>query len=156
MQRIRPGVAMLYVGIDAAESVSAAMGPWLVAAAANGLMAIAMGAFAAHGLRSVLDAEALGWLDTASRYQMWHALVLCVVALLLTNIRAGRHYRLLQAIAWAFLCGIALFAGSLYLLALTHIQAFAWITPFGGAALMAGWLGLIVLGTLRWHAADDR
>ena len=132
------------------------MGPWLVAAAANGLMAIAMGAFAAHGLRSVLDADALDWLDTGSRYQMWHALVLFGVALLLVRIQPARHRRILQAVAWAFLTGIVLFAGSLYLLALTHIRAFAWITPFGGVTLMAGWFGLILLGVLRWRATDDR
>jgi len=132
------------------------MGPWLVAAAANGLMAIAMGAFATHGLRSVLDADALGWIDTGSRYQMWHALVLLGVALLLVRIQPGRHRRILEVVAWAFLAGIVLFAGSLYLLALTHLQAFAWIAPFGGVALMAGWLGLILLGVLRWRATDDR
>jgi uncharacterized membrane protein YgdD (TMEM256/DUF423 family) len=132
------------------------MGPWLVAAAANGLMAIAMGAFATHGLRSVLDADALGWIDTGSRYQMWHALVLLGVALLLVRIQPGRHRRILEVVAWAFLAGIVLFAGSLYLLALTHLQTFAWIAPFGGVALMAGWFGLILLGVLRWRATDDR
>ena len=132
------------------------MGPWLVAAAVNGLMAIVMGAFAAHGLRSVLDADALGWLDTGSRYQMWHALALLGVALLLVRAAARQAAPLLQAIAWAFLAGIILFAGSLYLLALTHVRAFAWITPVGGVVLMAGWLGLIVLGVLRWRATDDR
>ncbi|HUL07151.1 MAG TPA: DUF423 domain-containing protein [Candidatus Acidoferrum sp.] len=132
------------------------MGPWLVAAAVNGLMAIAMGAFAAHGLRSVLDAEALGWLDTGSRYQMWHALVLLGVALLLLRAQPGRDRRLLQAIAWCILVGTALFAGSLYLLALTHAEAFAWITPVGGIVLMAGWFGLVLLGVLRWRVADER
>jgi len=131
------------------------MGPWLVAAAVNGLMAIAMGAFATHGLRSVLDADALGRFDTGSRYQMSHALVLLGVALLI-RAQAGRHRRLLQAIAWAFLVGIVLFAGSLYLLALTHGQGFAWVTPFGGVVLMAGWLGLILFGVLRWRATEDR
>ena len=132
------------------------MGPWLAAAAVNGLMAIAMGAFAAHGLRSILDADALGWLDTGSRYQMWHALVLLGVALLLGRAQPGRDRRLLQTLAWAFLLGTVLFAGGLYLLALTHVQAFAWLTPIGGVALMAGWLGLVVLGVWRWRATDDR
>jgi uncharacterized membrane protein YgdD (TMEM256/DUF423 family) len=132
------------------------MGPWLVAAAVNGLMAIVMGAFAAHGLRSVLDAEALGWLDTGSRYQMWHALVLLGVAVLLLRAQPGRDRRLLQAIAWCILLGTALFAGSLYLLALTHAEAFAWITPVGGTVLMVGWLGLVLLGALRWRVADER
>jgi len=132
------------------------MGSWLAAAAANGLMAVAMGAFAAHGLRSVLDAEALGWVETASRYQMWHALALLGVALLSGRPQPVRHRRLLTAVAWAFLAGTVLFAGSLYLLALTGVRAFAWVTPLGGLALMAGWLGLIVFGLLRWRAADDR
>jgi uncharacterized membrane protein YgdD (TMEM256/DUF423 family) len=147
---------MLYSAVNVAWSAKAAMGPWLVAAAVNGLMAIGMGAFATHGLRSVLDTEALGWLDTGSRYQMWHALVLLAVALLLVRAPSARQRWLLQAIAWAFLGGIALFAGSLYLLALTHVREFAWMTPIGGVALMAGWLGLILLGVLRWRAADDR
>ncbi len=51
---------------------------------------------------------------------------------------------------------LTVFAGSLYLLALTHIRALAWITPVGGVVLMAGWLGLIALGVLRWRATDDR
>lgn len=132
------------------------MGPWLTAAALNGLTAIAMGAFAAHGLRSILDAEALGWLDTGSRYQMWHALALLAVVLLLVRARPGRDRRLLTTVAWTFLVGTVLFAGSLYLLALTGVRAFAWITPFGGVALMAGWLGLAFFGVLRWQATDDR
>ena len=132
------------------------MGPCLTAAAVNGLMAIAMGAFAAHGLRSALDAEALGWLDTGSRYQMWHALALFAVGLLLVRARPGRDHRLLTAVGWTFLGGIVLFAGSLDLLALTGVRAFAWITPFGGVALMAGWLGLALFGVLRWRVTDDR
>jgi len=132
------------------------MGPWLVAAAVNGLMAIVTGAFAAHGLRSVLDPEALGWLDTGSRYQMWHALVLLGVALLLLRAQPGRERRLLQAIAWCILVGTVLFAGSLYLLAFTHAGAFAWMTPVGGVVLMLGWFGLVLLGILRWRVADER
>jgi len=76
------------------------MGSWLTAAAANGLVAVAMGAFAAHGLRSVLDAEALGWVETASRYQMWHALALFGVALLFGRAQPVRDRRLLTAVAW--------------------------------------------------------
>jgi uncharacterized membrane protein YgdD (TMEM256/DUF423 family) len=49
------------------------VGAWLVAAGVNGLIAVAMGAFAAHGLRAALDPAALGWVETASRYQLWHA-----------------------------------------------------------------------------------
>jgi uncharacterized membrane protein YgdD (TMEM256/DUF423 family) len=126
------------------------MGPWLVAAGLNGSMAVAMGAFASHGLRARLDAAGLGWIETASHYQLWHALALFGVALLLHQ--DGAHRRLLRAIGWAFLIGIALFAGSLYLLALTGIRGFAWFTPFGGVALLAGWAALAFLGIRRWRS----
>jgi uncharacterized membrane protein YgdD (TMEM256/DUF423 family) len=128
------------------------MGPWLVAAGLNGSMAVAMGAFAAHGLRARLDDAALGWIETASRYQLWHALALLGVALLLHWDGPGVHRRLLRAIGWAFLAGIALFAGSLYLLALTGIGGFAWVTPFGGIALIAGWAALALLGVRLWRS----
>ena len=127
------------------------MGPWLVAAGLNGLMAVAMGAFAAHGLRASLDPAALAWVETASRYQLAHALVLVAVALLLTQ-PTTRHRRLVQTIGWLFLAGIVLFAGSLYMLGLTGVRAFAWVTPFGGLALIAGWAALVALGLLWWRA----
>lgn len=130
------------------------MGPWLVAAGLNGLMAVAMGAFASHGLRARLDGAALDWIETASRYQLWHALALLGVALLLHGGGPGAHRRLLRAIGWAFLAGIILFAGSLYLLALTGIHAFAWITPFGGLAFIAGWAALALLGVGYWRSTD--
>ena len=114
------------------------MGPWLVAAAANGLMAIAMGAFATHGLRSALDADALGWLDTASRYQMWHAIALVGVAAFL----ARRQGRALGAAAVAWMTGTVLFSGSLYALALTGYRPVAMITPLGGIAFLLGWASL--------------
>lgn len=128
------------------------MGAWLVAAGLNGLMAVAMGAFAAHGLRASLDPAALGWIETASRYQLWHGLALFGVALLLSQAGPARHRRLIQGIGWLFLAGIVLFAGSLYVLALTGSRALAWITPLGGLALIGGWAALVVLGLLRWRA----
>jgi uncharacterized membrane protein YgdD (TMEM256/DUF423 family) len=128
------------------------MGPWLVAAGLNGLMGVAMGAIASHGLRALLDAAALGWIETASRYQLWHALAFLGVALLLHQVGPGAHRRLLQAIGWAFLAGIILFAGSLYLLALTGLRAFAWITPFGGLAFIAAWAALALFGVRYWRS----
>ena len=146
---------MLY-GISAKCGGQGVADRWVAAAGVNGLVAIAMGAFTAHGLRGVIGAEALGWIDTASRYQMSHALALLAVALLLARAQTRRDHRLLQAIAWTFLAGIILFAGSLYLLAFTHVGAFAWITPLGGIALMAAWVGLIIFGVRRWYASSDR
>ncbi|HUO97258.1 MAG TPA: DUF423 domain-containing protein [Rhizomicrobium sp.] len=105
------------------------MNVWLAIAAINGFIAVAAGAFGAHGLRGVLPPEALHTFDTAARYQMYHALALGLVAV-------ARAYRLA---AWAFLAGIVLFCGSLYALALTGERSFGFITPFGGAALLIGW-----------------
>jgi uncharacterized membrane protein YgdD (TMEM256/DUF423 family) len=127
------------------------MGGWILAAGLNGLMAVAMGAFAAHGLRASLDEAALDWVETASRYQLWHALALFGVALLANPAAPAGQRRLVHAAGWLFLVGIVLFAGSLYLLALTGLRSFAWITPFGGLALMAGWAALVLLGILRWR-----
>jgi uncharacterized membrane protein YgdD (TMEM256/DUF423 family) len=101
-------------------------------------MAVAMGAVASHVLRGRLDAEALGWLDTAARYQAWHAVALIGVASFLAR-RQGRSLGL-AALAW--MVGTALFSGSLYALALTGYRPLAMITPFGGVAFLVGWASL--------------
>ena len=123
------------------------MGPWLLAGAANGFVAVAMGAFAAHGLKAILDPAALAWVETGSRYELTHALALLAVAILMRDARAASR-RLLQAAGLAFLLGSILFAGSLYLLALTGMTAIAWLTPVGGVGLLAGWF---VLAWYGWH-----
>ena len=115
---------------------------WLFAAAANGLIAVAMGAFAAHGLKDRLSGEALGWIKTASDYQMWHGLALLAISMLGRSCIGGA----LKAAAAAFLIGIILFSGSLYLLALIGWRGFAWITPLGGTALLLGWAFLLWCG----------
>jgi len=107
-------------------------------------MAVAVGAFAAHGLKDNLSAEALGWVKTASDYQMWHGLALLATAALSRPALSGA----LRLAAIAFLLGILLFSGSLYLLALTDWRVFAAITPFGGAALLIGW-ALLLRHSLR-------
>ncbi len=131
------------------------MGPWLLAGAANGFVAVAMGAFAAHGLKAMLDPAALAWVETGSRYELTHALALVAVALLMRDARDASH-RLLQAAGLAFLLGSVLFAGSLYLLALTGVTAMAWLTPVGGVALLAGWLALAWCGWHSWRRAGGR
>ena len=114
---------------------------WFSAAAANGLIAVAMGAFAAHGLKDRLSGEAIGWIKTASDYQMWHGLALLAISFPGRGSIDGR----LKAAAFAFLIGIILFSGSLYLLALIGWRGFAWITPLGGTALLLGW------ALFLWH-----
>lgn len=75
----------------------------------------------------------LGWWQTAVQYQMWHALAL--VALGLGPVRA-------RTVGWLLGAGILLFSGSLYLMALTGIRAFAILTPLGGLLLILGWAAL--------------
>ena len=114
---------------------------WLTAGAVNGFIAVAMSAFAAHGLKDSLPAEALDWVRTGSNYQMWHALALVGVAILQS---AGGNVAL-RAAGWSFLAGCLMFSGSLYLLALGGWRGFALVTPLGGVAFLMGW------AALAWH-----
>lgn len=111
------------------------MNLWLFIAALNGLVAVTAGAFGAHGLQGRLDAHALATFETGARYQMYHALAMGLAALAPRNAAA----RLACAL---FLVGIILFSGSLYLLALTGMRAFGFVTPFGGLAFLLGWAAL--------------
>lgn len=106
---------------------------WLVALA--GASAVAFGAFGAHALRGVLDAQGAELWHTASQYQFWHALALAL-ALAATQGRPRRCARL------AFALGIVLFSGSLYALALGAPRWVGAITPLGGVAFMVGWIAL--------------
>jgi uncharacterized membrane protein YgdD (TMEM256/DUF423 family) len=113
---------------------------WLVIAAVNGGLAVAAGAFAAHGLSERLGAHALATFETGARYHMYHALAMGLAAIGLRGRAAG-------AARWSaslFLAGIVLFCGSLYLLALTGQPALAFVTPLGGVAFLAGWVLLAV------------
>ena len=119
------------------------MNVWLLIAAVNGFISVAAGAFGAHGLQGRLDPHALTVFETGARYQMYHALAIGIAAVSSRNIATN--------IACAsFLAGIILFSGSLYLLALTGVRAFGFVTPFGGLAFLLGWLAL------AWSAAHVR
>ena len=99
------------------------------------MIAVAAGAFGAHALRARLAPDLLAVFETAARYQMYHALALIAVGLL----HARRPHRALLWAARLFLAGTLIFAGSLYLLALTDTRWLGAITPLGGVALLAGW-----------------
>ena len=116
---------------------------WLVIAAINGALAVAFGAFAAHGLAGRLDAQALGIFKTGARYHMYHTLAIGLSALAMRGaaMRAARWSAIL------FLFGIVAFSGSLYLLALTNIRALVFVTPFGGISFLAGWVLLAIAAT---------
>src|SRR4029077_16577878 len=109
---------------------------FLLAGAVAGFIAVAFGAFGAHGLRGRLSPEMLAVFETGVRYQMYHAL-----ALLLTAAVIGRigDARLLVIRGGCFVGGIVLFSGSLYALALTGISMLGAVTPLGGLAFLVGW-----------------
>jgi uncharacterized membrane protein YgdD (TMEM256/DUF423 family) len=116
---------------------------WVLSAGAGfALLAVVLGAFAAHGLKAMLDAQQLALFETASRYQMYHALALLVVGVMLTNSQFSRS--LLKLAALAFILGIILFSGSLYLLALVGVSWLGAITPLGGIAFLSGWLVMMI------------
>ena len=115
---------------------------WVAAAAVGGFVSVAAGALAAHAGAGVHAAELL---RTGAFYGLVHATALGAVAGLA---RRDDHPSLLIAIAgWSFVAGIGLFSFSLFALAETGSRAFAFVTPFGGTALLIGWaaLGLSVL-----------
>jgi uncharacterized membrane protein YgdD (TMEM256/DUF423 family) len=113
---------------------------FLFVGALAGFLAVAFGAFGAHALRSRLTPELLGVFETGVRYQMYHALAILAVGLILA--RSGGW--LFSTAGWLFTAGIVFFSGSLYVLALTGITVFGAITPIGGLLFLAGWACLIV------------
>jgi uncharacterized membrane protein YgdD (TMEM256/DUF423 family) len=116
-----------------------------VAGAVAGFLAVAMGAFAAHGLKARLTPEMLGVFETGARYQMYHAFALFVAAWGCARWRT----RTFSAAGSLFAAGIVLFSGSLYALALSGQKWLGAITPVGGLAFLAGWA---CLGWGAWHA----
>jgi uncharacterized membrane protein YgdD (TMEM256/DUF423 family) len=107
--------------------------PLVAAGAINAAIAVAAGAFAAHGLRSRLDARAFEVFETGARYHMYHALAMVLCGVLAMS-RPG----------WTFQAGIVLFSGSLYALALTDVKVLGAITPIGGLALLECWVWVAV------------
>lgn len=116
-------------------------------AALNGFVAVAAGAFAAHGLKARLTTDALAVFETATRYHMYHALGLVAVAQLV-------RYESSRALTAAAICmqlGIVLFSGSLYAMGLSDLR-WKWLgpmTPIGGGLFLVGWLLLAVAGFSR-------
>ena len=115
-----------------------ARSPWVALGALNAAIAIAAGAFAAHGLRGRLDDRALEVFETGARYHMYHAFALVIAGMVAT---AGPA-RGSRVAGWLFQIGIVLFSGSLYALALTDARGLGAITPLGGVAFIVGWLWL--------------
>jgi uncharacterized membrane protein YgdD (TMEM256/DUF423 family) len=123
---------------------------YLTWCAANGFLAVAFGAFGAHALRAKLEpladgARRLEWWHTAASYHLAHALALGLVAIVFERTAAPAA----NVAAWAFLVGIVLFSGSLYVMSLTGVRALGMVTPFGGLGFLVGWGALLVVALQR-------
>ncbi|UOQ50202.1 DUF423 domain-containing protein [Gracilibacillus caseinilyticus] len=102
----------------------------------NGFLAVALGAFGAHGLEGKLSEKMLATWDKAVLYQMFHTVALLATGLLMQKYTGGS----IVSAGWFFFAGIVLFSGSLYVYSTTAIKTFAMITPLGGLAFLIGWV----------------
>ena len=106
-----------------------------------GALAVLLGAFGAHGLKSVLGADTTAVYETAVRYHFYHALAILAVAVAADRFSSGAWWR------WAcraWVAGVILFSGSLYLLVVSGIKWLGAVTPVGGSVLIAGWICVVV------------
>lgn len=116
---------------------------FLIAGAVNALLSVAFGAFGAHLLEGRVADKYLDTWQTAVQYQMFHAVGLMVIAILMSSSLIGT----LGSLNWAgylMLAGIIIFSGSLYVLSLTGISILGAVTPIGGVAFIAAWVMVII------------
>ncbi len=111
-------------------------------------LAVAGGAFASHALKDKLTDRALEIFETGIKYQMYHALALLLIALLLARLETASTDLLVSG--YAFIAGIVLFSGSLYALSFSGIKGLGAITPLGGVAFLIGWASLAI-AAWRWQ-----
>jgi uncharacterized membrane protein YgdD (TMEM256/DUF423 family) len=111
-----------------------------MAGAALLVLAVAIGAFGAHGLKPKLSAELMQVYKTGVEYHFYHALGLLLIGILTFHMPSG----LLNLAAFFLGLGIVLFSGSLYLMAITGIRWLGAITPFGGVSFIVGWVLLFI------------
>ena len=119
---------------------------FLLLGAIFGGLSVAGGAFASHALKAQLRERSLEIFETGARYQMYHALALITVAILLQILEGDQN--LLTIAGSSFTLGIILFSGSLYALSLSGIGWLGAITPLGGVAFLVGW-GCIAIAALN-------
>ncbi|MED4456080.1 DUF423 domain-containing protein [Metabacillus fastidiosus] len=115
---------------------------FLIFGAVHAFLAVALGAFGAHGLEGKLSEKYINIWEKAVTYQMFHAVGLFVTALLLSKFP---QVGMISTAGWLFFSGILLFSGSLYILSVTKIGVLGAITPLGGLAFLAGWALLAIV-----------
>lgn len=117
------------------------MKKWLIISGISGFLAVALGAFGAHGLKSQLTPEMLEIYKTGVLYHLIHSVVLLAISL--------SNSQKFNKSAIFFSIGILLFSFSLYLYSVTAVTFFAFITPFGGVSFLIGWALLVYEGLNR-------
>lgn len=127
------------------------MRQWIIIAAINGFLAVALGAFGAHLLDGNITDHYLGVWEKAVQYQMFHAGGLLAIGVLLHIVPSNR---LVQA-GWLMLGGIVFFSGSLYILAVSGIGVFGAITPIGGILFLTAW-AFIIMAMLNTSKENKR
>lgn len=125
----------------------------LLTGALSALLAVALGAFGAHYLKTRLSEADLAVFETAVRYQIYHSFFLLIVGILGLQLQ-GRD-RFLKAAYFFGLAGILLFCGSLYLLLGTGVRGLGAVTPFGGLCFILGWL-LLALQAWQMPPASSK
>jgi uncharacterized membrane protein YgdD (TMEM256/DUF423 family) len=118
---------------------------FLILGSLSALLSVAAGAFGAHALKQRLEPTMLATFETAARYEMYHALALIAVGLLLVKHPSGAA----TTAGWAFVSGTVLFSGSLYVMVFTGLRWLGAITPIGGTAFLVGWAAL---AAAAWRA----
>jgi uncharacterized membrane protein YgdD (TMEM256/DUF423 family) len=115
---------------------------FIILGAINAFLAVALGAFGAHGLEGKLEPKYLETWKTGVTYQMFHATGILIIGVLLGKLPANA---LLSWSGWLMVIGVILFSGSLYVLSVTKISILGAVTPFGGLAFLVAWILLIVV-----------
>lgn len=118
---------------------------FLILGAVNALLAVLLGAFGAHAIRSRLTPDLLSIYQTGVQYHFYHALGLLIIGLVVVKFPASP---LMRWAGWLMLVGIVLFSGGLYLLSAAGLRALGAVVPLGGIAFIAAWL-LLCGGLLR-------
>jgi len=103
---------------------------------------VASGAFASHALKDRITERGLAIFETATKYQMYHALALILLTILW--IQSESTAVAYPVAGWAFVVGIVLFSGSLYGLSLSGVKLLGAITPIGGVAFLVGWVAFAI------------
>ena len=118
---------------------------FLLLGSVNALLAVVLGAFGAHALKTRLGADMLSVYQTGVQYHFYHALGLLLVGIITHQFPPSLW---IKTSGWLMVAGIILFSGSLYILSITQIRWLGAVTPVGGMAFILAWL-ILCIGILR-------